>query len=59
MMRCNNSNPDKITKDAEMIKESNKKAKKESVIGSFKGLVRDDQISPEEAASRAGVLASI
>ena len=59
MMRCNNSNPDKIPKDAEMIKESNEKAKKESVIEAFKGLARDELLSPEEAASRAGVLASI
>lgn len=42
-----------------MIKESNEKAKKESVIEAFKGLVRDGPLSPEESAARAGVPASV
>ena len=54
----------------ERIKESNEKVReeclaesrereKESVIEAFKGLVRDGLLSPEEAASRAGVPASV
>lgn len=43
----------------EMIKESNEKTKKESVIEAFKSLARDWLLSPEVAASRAGAAASI
>ena len=43
----------------EMIKESNEKTKKESVIEAFKSLARDWLLSPEVAASRAGAAARI